>query len=117
MKKKLFKIVTLIVLALGISESFGNIISSTTGEVQTVQAARRRTRRRRTRRYRTRKSRRKALRAGQIRSDTGKPVIGNRRTHICHLRSQQGYRMNRSNAVYFSSLAAAKRAGYRLSLR
>lgn len=115
MKKKLFKIITLLVLALGISEGLSNIISSITGESQTVQAARRTTRRRR--RYRTRKNRRKALRAGQIRSDTGKPVIGNRRTHICHLRSQQGYRMNRSNAVYFSSLAAAKRAGYRLSLR
>ncbi|WP_265482860.1 MULTISPECIES: DNA/RNA non-specific endonuclease [unclassified Lactobacillus] len=44
-------------------------------------------------------------------------VVGNKRSKIYHVMSGQNYHMSSSNAVYFSSEAAAKRAGYRKSLR
>lgn len=44
-------------------------------------------------------------------------VIGNRRSKIYHVANRQNYHMSSANAVYFSSEAAAKRAGYRKSLR
>lgn len=44
-------------------------------------------------------------------------VIGNKRSKIYHVANGQNYHMNSANAVYFPSEAAAKRAGYRKSLR
>lgn len=44
-------------------------------------------------------------------------VIGNRRSKIYHVANGQNYHMSSSNAVYFPSEAAARRAGYRKSLR
>lgn len=44
-------------------------------------------------------------------------VIGNKRSKIYHIANGQNYHMSSANAVYFSSEAAAKRAGYRKSLR
>ncbi|WP_308556641.1 DNA/RNA non-specific endonuclease [uncultured Lactobacillus sp.] len=44
-------------------------------------------------------------------------VIGNKRSKIYHVANGENYHMDPANAVYFSSEAAAKRAGYRKSLR
>lgn len=44
-------------------------------------------------------------------------VVGNRRSKIYHVMNGQNYHMSSSNAVYFSSEAAARHAGYRKSLR
>lgn len=44
-------------------------------------------------------------------------VIGNKRSKIYHVASGENYHINSANAVYFSSEAAARRAGYRKSLR
>lgn len=44
-------------------------------------------------------------------------VIGNRRSKIYHVASGENYHMSSRNAVYFPSEAAARRAGYRKSLR
>ncbi|MGN1272285.1 MAG: hypothetical protein ACI4T3_04050 [Lactobacillus sp.] len=46
-----------------------------------------------------------------------KIIIGNRRSHIYHVYRQHSYKMNKSNAVYFKSEAAARAAGYRRSKR
>ena len=48
--------------------------------------------------------------------ESGK-IIGNSRSHIYHVYRQHAYRMNRGNAVYFRSEAAARAAGYRKSYR
>ncbi|WDF82618.1 hypothetical protein PQ472_12100 [Lacticaseibacillus pabuli] len=48
--------------------------------------------------------------------NTGR-IIGNANSKIYHVPGQAGYRMNSSNAVYFSSEAAAIAAGYRRSKR
>lgn len=44
-------------------------------------------------------------------------VVGNRRSKIYHVMHGQNYHMSAANAVYFKSEAAARRAGYRKSLR
>ncbi|MGM9904624.1 MAG: DNA/RNA non-specific endonuclease, partial [Enterococcus sp.] len=44
-------------------------------------------------------------------------VIGNKRSKIYHVASGENYHMSSANAVYFHSEAAARRAGYRKSLR
>lgn len=44
-------------------------------------------------------------------------VVGNKNSMIYHVMSGQNYHMSSKNAVYFTSEAAAKRAGYRKSLR
>lgn len=44
-------------------------------------------------------------------------VIGNRRSKIYHVASGRNYHISARNAVYFPSEAAARRAGYRKSLR
>lgn len=44
-------------------------------------------------------------------------IVGNRRSHIYHVRRQRSYRMNRGNVVIFKSEAAARAAGYRKSKR
>lgn len=44
-------------------------------------------------------------------------VIGNRRSKIYHVASGRNYHISAANAVYFPSEAAARRAGYRKSLR
>ncbi len=44
-------------------------------------------------------------------------VIGNKRSKIYHVASGENYHMRSANAVYFPSEAAARRAGYRKSLR
>lgn len=44
-------------------------------------------------------------------------VIGNRRSRIYHVMSGQNYHMSSRNAVIFPSEAAARKAGYRKSLR
>lgn len=44
-------------------------------------------------------------------------IVGNRRSKIFHIIRGQNYRMSRKNAVFFKSIAAARRAGYRQSKR
>ena len=78
---------------------------------QVVNAARRRTRRthkKRTRHY---------INRTKIYTSTRPVIIGNKKSHIYHVYRQHSYRMNRGNAVYFKSEAAARAAGYRKSLR
>nr|MDF9462270.1 hypothetical protein [Lactobacillus amylovorus] len=43
--------------------------------------------------------------------------MGNKRSKIYHVASGENYHMSSANAVYFPSEAAARRAGYRKSLR
>lgn len=44
-------------------------------------------------------------------------IVGNRRSHIYHVKRGANYRMNRGNVVIFKTEAAARAAGYRKSLR
>lgn len=44
-------------------------------------------------------------------------VIGNKNSKIYHVMNGENYHMSKANAVYFKSEAAARRAGYRKSLR
>lgn len=55
-------------------------------------------------------------RAGSV-STAKHAVIGNRRSKIYHVASGENYHMSARNAVYFPSEAAARKAGYRKSLR
>ena len=43
--------------------------------------------------------------------------VGNKRSKIFHVMRGQNHRMNRENAVFFKSKAAARAAGYRESKR
>ncbi|MDB6231001.1 sunset domain-containing protein [Lactobacillus amylovorus] len=44
-------------------------------------------------------------------------MVGNKRSKIFHVIYGHSYRMNRENAVFFKSKAAARAAGYRESKR
>ena len=44
-------------------------------------------------------------------------IVGNKRSKIFHVMRGHNYRMNRENAVFFKSKAAARAAGYRESKR
>ncbi|TSO25705.1 hypothetical protein [Lactobacillus sp. LL6] len=84
-------------------------------DAQVVNAAKRRHRRR------TRKTHKKRTHhyvdRTKIYTSIRPVIIGNRKSHIYHVYRQHSYRMNRGNAVYFKSEAAARAAGYRKSLR
>ncbi|NRN97572.1 sunset domain-containing protein [Lactobacillus helveticus] len=77
----------------------------------TVVAATHRRHRRHTRRHHVRR-RNKA----KIWTDDYK-IVGNKRSKIFHVIYGHSYRMNRENAVFFKSKAAARAAGYRESKR
>ncbi|WP_297951841.1 Ada metal-binding domain-containing protein [uncultured Lactobacillus sp.] len=44
-------------------------------------------------------------------------IVGNKRSKIFHVMRGHNYRMNRENAIFFKSKAAARAAGYRESRR
>ena len=44
-------------------------------------------------------------------------IVGNKRSKIFHVMRGHNYRMNRENAIFFKSKAAARAAGYRESKR
>ena len=44
-------------------------------------------------------------------------IVGNKKSKIFHVIHGHSYRMNRENAVFFKSKAAARAAGYRESKR
>jgi len=54
---------------------------------------------------------------GDLDTNKAKKIVGNRNSKIYHTPDQAGYHMNSSNAVYFSTEAQAKAAGYRKALR
>lgn len=55
---------------------------------------------------------------GKVKIWTGDyKIVGNKRSKIFHVIHGHSYRMNRENAVFFKSKAAARAAGYRESKR
>lgn len=97
LKKRVLVLLSTILVALGCTSFAGNMVQ-TPAQPIVVQAAR--------------------WKKPKIWTSTKpKIIIGNRRSHIYHVYRQRSYRMNRENAVYFKSEAAARAAGYRLSKR
>lgn len=108
MKIKKFMQILAIGLAMLMGVETATEVANINPTAHTVQAARRRYRRRR---------RCRVLDRTKIYTSTRPVIIGNRRSHIYHVYRQHAYRMNRGNAVYFRSEAAARAAGYRKSYR
>lgn len=116
MKKKVLVLLSALFMALGVVDVTQNNMQVTVQ--QEVSAAKR------TSYYYPKKHKRKRHRKSYRRSmDRHKVytsdyvIVGNRRSHIYHVRRQQSYRMNRGNVVIFKSEAAARAAGYRKSKR
>lgn len=103
--KKLIALLSVVLMMVGEVTTSATIFN---GSENTVQAT---TRKRRTRKRRVKKHSKAKIWTGDYR------IVGNKKSKIFHVIHGHSYRMNRENAVFFKSKAAARAVGYRESKR